>query len=162
RVHKSYYDSSQGQDIAGQIGLTGIAPGDESLQMIQLGVTGYNVPSVGQRFNEVRLNTFVWTDTFSYVRGDHTFKMGVDFAPLQFNDFFPQANPINISFTSIFTGNGLADFLLGKAASFSLGFRQPFINNRITNGEAFFQDDWHLLSRLTLNYGVRYTTQWPT
>jgi hypothetical protein len=33
RTHKSYYDTSQGQDITGQLGLTGIAPGDESLQM---------------------------------------------------------------------------------------------------------------------------------
>jgi hypothetical protein len=162
RVHKSFYDSTQGQDITGQLGLTGIAPGDESLQMVGISVAGYNVATVGQRFNEVRLNTFVWSDNFSYVRGNHTLKMGVEFTRFQFNDLFPPANPISVTFSNIFTGNGLADFLLGRLATFSLGFRQPFINNRITNGEAYLQDDWHVTSRFTLNLGLRYTTQWPT
>ena len=161
RVHKFGSDSSQDTDIPALLGLQNIPEVRETKQFVGLGTTGYASPS-SRRFSEVVLNTFVWTDNFSYIRGKHAFKMGVEFSRFQFNDFFPPSMPLTMTFSGQLSGNGAADFILGRATSISITYLQPWFENRMTTGEAYFQDDWQVSSRLTINWGARYTTQWPT
>jgi Carboxypeptidase regulatory-like domain/TonB-dependent Receptor Plug Domain len=53
------------------------------------------------------------------------------------------------------TGNPFADFLLGDIASFSQGSNQLKFYNRYKIVEPYFQDDWRMTDRLTLNLGLR-------
>ncbi|HKU26695.1 MAG TPA: carboxypeptidase regulatory-like domain-containing protein [Candidatus Sulfotelmatobacter sp.] len=53
------------------------------------------------------------------------------------------------------TGNAFADFLMGNIASFSQGSNQLKFYNRYKIVEPYFQDDWRVTDRLTLNLGVR-------
>jgi len=54
-----------------------------------------------------------------------------------------------------FTGNALADFLLGKFATLTQGAGE--YKNTITNSPAFFiQDDYRVSRKLTLNLGLRW------
>ncbi|HTS61655.1 MAG TPA: TonB-dependent receptor [Candidatus Acidoferrales bacterium] len=58
------------------------------------------------------------------------------------------------------TGNTTADFLLGLVSTGS----QDSPSHKIDNGwyyGLFFQDDWRIAPRLTLNLGVRYDLQMP-
>jgi hypothetical protein len=58
------------------------------------------------------------------------------------------------------TGNVTADFLLGLVSTGS----QDSPSHKIDNGwyyGLFFQDDWRITNRLTLNLGVRYDLQMP-
>ena len=53
------------------------------------------------------------------------------------------------------TGNAFADFLMGNIASFSQGSNQLKFYNRYKIVEPYFQDDWRITDRLTLNLGLR-------
>ncbi|MCI0621285.1 MAG: carboxypeptidase regulatory-like domain-containing protein [Acidobacteria bacterium] len=160
-VRKTGRDSSFGTDIPAQLGLTGIPSDDYAKTFIFLSVTGYGVPSVNVS-SDVALDTFAWSDNLSYTRGSHSFKMGVEFSQYRFNDFTAPNVPLNMQFGGTFSGNGLADFLLARARSLGISFRQPRFEIAFNTAEAYVQDDWKAASNLTLNYGLRFTTQSPT
>ena len=53
------------------------------------------------------------------------------------------------------TGNSFADFLLGNISQFQQVSSTPKYYFRYKILEPYFQDDWHITPRLTLNLGVR-------
>jgi hypothetical protein len=61
----------------------------------------------------------------------------------------------NTSATSVSTGNSFADLLLGQIASFQQASTNIKFYNRYKILEPYFQDDWRVTSRLTLNLSIR-------
>ncbi len=57
--------------------------------------------------------------------------------------------------TAVGTGNAFADFLLGRVASYSQTNSRVKYYNRYKIVEPYFQDDWHITRKLTLNLGLR-------
>ncbi len=66
------------------------------------------------------------------------------------------------------TGNDFADFLLGNPANAKVQFANP--NNPLESTATYFHDwgfiayasdDWHILPKFTLTYGVRYEAFTP-
>ncbi len=111
-------------------------------------------------------NTYHVNSALSWLRGKHEFKIGGDFRRLQTvaNDKagsnglfqferFQTALPTNIGNT----GNSFASFLLGAPdrVEFST-LPVPDVQIRYGYHAGFFQDNWKVNSRLTLNLGVRY------
>ncbi len=111
-------------------------------------------------------NTHTWQGSLSKVLAKHTIKTGVDyrFIPIgelqpnspqpqfNFSAAFTQANPLSASATS---GNSIASFLLGYPSSGSVDSTPAIsISYRYLGG--YFQDDYRVSSKLTLNFGVRY------
>lgn len=119
-----------------------------------LGVTGRFSAGTGWGFTHSR-DTFEVSDTFSTVKGSHYLKMGGEFTrnrTEQLNTFMAGGA---LSFNGQYTGDGAADFLLGRMFSFRQG--SPMTNALRQNGVALFiQDDWKVHSRLTLNLGMRW------
>src|SRR5712692_815458 len=112
--------------------------------------------------------TYTWKDNLVYARGRHILKMGVFLQKFQKNEIYGAITQGRIGFSSssaVSTGNGLADMFLGRIASYNEGTETvngsavggyPKGYWRYTDFEPYFQDDWRVNRKLTLNIGVRY------
>ena len=67
----------------------------------------------------------------------------------------------NLAFTGQFTGNAIADFLLGYARGAELS-NVHVVNQRRYSYAFFVQDDWRASSKLTVNLGLRYDFMTPS
>jgi outer membrane receptor protein involved in Fe transport len=109
-------------------------------------------------------------DTLTWLNGRHTVKVGADLRWERLDVVQPPSPTGAFTFSRLFsdlpgdatTGTPLASFLLGQVQQFSIDLQQEEIRNRAHFQEYFFQDDWRLSSRLTVNGGVRYTLNFPS
>src|SRR5215468_11022869 len=149
-------------DIAGMMGLPGIAhvpkyygPPSVSISGPDGGFSVFDIQrQIGPRDRSNQIYQFV--DTLSWQRGRHFLKFGADLARRQVT--FEQARAPRGSFTfdGTYTGSALADFMLGYV-------RNANINPAHTSTDLwnwwqsyYFNDDWKLTPRLTVNLGLRY------
>jgi hypothetical protein len=107
-------------------------------------------------------NSFQWSDGLTWVKGNHTFKFGVDIRRARFDQFY--YFDVNGEYTFDNSGpNGIipsdgdqyAEFLLGLADDYTQGSGQRE-DIRSTAVYPFAQDSWKLKPNLTLNYGLRW------
>jgi hypothetical protein len=117
-------------------------------------------------------------DTVSWVRGQHNFKFGADIVHNYdlINSLGLAASAPNGSYSYTYLGNFFADiarpagtcaasaneYNLGSFpcySSFSQNFGQAVFSLATTDYGFFFQDNWKLTPKLTLNLGLRYDYQ---
>jgi hypothetical protein len=130
--------------------------------LIDLGSDFVTFGRNGDRNTERQLHQYLATfgDTLTWVINNHNLKMGADFVRNVGQDGFAASrhNPLGrISYR----GGGLdpfADFLLGLPASrvFFVKEARPIMDVHNWEQGYFFQDDWKVTPRLTVNLGVRY------
>ena len=106
--------------------------------------------------------TYTFRDNVSKIVGKHNLQFGVYVVVAQKNEFGGELSngsvPGYLTFDNSSagtTGNSFADLLIGQIASF--GQQSQFIKyyNRYNIAEPYFQDDFHVTPRLTLNLGLR-------
>jgi hypothetical protein len=113
---------------------------------------------------------YTYRDNVAWVHGRHTFKFGFFLEKFQLTEQFGTETQgiYNFSGSTSYhnsTGNGLADMFLGKIQQYTEGTFNA--NGVLTGGygvghwrrtdfEPYFQDDWKVNRKLTLNFGVRY------
>jgi hypothetical protein len=119
------------------------------------GRTGATYSEVWTPWNN-SADDFQLRDDVSWVRGKHQLRMGASWAN------FRKAQPLQDSpqgsfqFNGGFTGYDFADFLLGMSSNYS---EAPLKDTRHWNSVSYatyFQDDWRVNKRLTLNLGLRW------
>ncbi len=105
------------------------------------------------------------SDTAIYSRGLHTFKFGFQLERYR-NNYVPATSSDGaagqIGFTGQYTGSAETDFLLGLPSYMAYG--QGFagtVGQRNDAIGAFFQDDWRVTPRLTVNLGLRWQVFTP-
>jgi hypothetical protein len=162
------------RDVEGELGITGVSSSPIDYGVPSLRFTNY--ASLSDTNPVLRRNqTFHLTDTLSWVKGKHTFRIGGEYRRLQLNNHSnpngrgtfvfsgaitsiqgippqkaeTQALPIN-------TGYDFADFLLGLPQSTSIryGTSDTYFRSYVLVG--FVQDNWKVKSNLTLTAGLRY------
>ena len=106
-------------------------------------------------------NTFSYADTFTWVKGRHTWKFGGSFTPYQNNtvfDFFVDGEFDFDEFNGAF--NPYANFLMGMPEDyFQFGSAPSNIREKATS--LFAQDEWHATRNLVLTLGTRYEYSSP-
>jgi hypothetical protein len=108
-------------------------------------------------------NTWMITDGFSKVHGQHTLKLGGEFRYLQINERNVCAPNGDFTFDGTVTGVDFADYLLG-APTAAAGYNQcsmQFLDSRTRYGGAYGQDSWKVKPNLTLNLGLRWEVSMP-
>ena len=107
--------------------------------------------------------TYTFRDNVTKIISRHNLQFGAYAVAAQKNELggelsagsVPGYLTFNTSNTAVSTGNPLADLLLGRISSY--GQQNQFLKyyNRYKIFEPYFQDDWRVTNRLTLNLGLR-------
>ncbi|HEV7891075.1 MAG TPA: TonB-dependent receptor [Pyrinomonadaceae bacterium] len=128
---------------------------NEPIGIPQISITGSALNFGGPTgFPQGRSDTtYVFSDTFSYLRGAHSFKFGGEFRRFLNNNF--GQDPGTLGFANV---NG---FLAGNVSTFTITLAQAGSNNvtsSISQGAlgVFAQDNYKLRQNLTLELGFRY------
>jgi hypothetical protein len=106
-------------------------------------------------------NTYHYVENLTFISGAHTMKFGADIRRFLFNSFFTSFGRGSFNFDGTFTGNAVADLLLGIPRSADRNLGEPFHNAKTFSSGYYFQDDWKVTPKLTLNLGLRYELNLP-
>ena len=164
-------------NIAGDLGINS-ANGGVSTNPIDFGVPQLNFVNFSGAGDPVpsltRNQTYRYVDTFSILKSKHTIKAGFEIRKIDTNtrtDPTPRgAFTFDGSQTALLdstgkpvsgTGSDFADFLLGLPQATSERFGASSTYFRSWGYVAYAQDDWHMVPKFTLQYGIRYEATTP-
>ncbi len=106
-------------------------------------------------------NQFEFIDSLSWIRGSHAIKAGLDLMMPMHNEFMDvPATRGSVRFRASFTGNAMADYLLGYVSDLQLS-NVFVVHQQHQAYMGYVQDDWKPNARLTVNLGMRYDYMTP-
>jgi hypothetical protein len=142
---------------------------DCSVNFGQLSFSEFS-PWGGAADNGTEQPRFSVKDDFSLIAGNHSFKTGFAFDRQQANGFGQQQIAGQATFdyrntsvpgaTTQTSGSSFASFLLGQAFSGATETIR-YLQQIYPYYAMYWQDDWRLNPKLTVNYGVRYEFTQP-
>jgi hypothetical protein len=173
RVKNTVLHENFGRSVNRAVGLPELSSNPRDFGLSFLRITGLS--PLGDEFNNPQdslTDVFQILDTATWTRGHHIFKFGADLRKTQQNAFrdvqsrgfitftpFVQLNPTTI--IPAFTGNALADLLLGLPL-ISGGAK---VDNpqrlRAESYNFFFNDSFRVTPRLVISAGLRYEYNSP-
>jgi hypothetical protein len=170
--------------IPAQYGIQGIPQFPNNGGLTQIVITGLQTLGSNQYLpSDEATATIQVTDDFTRIYGKHGFKMGLEFQNAKFSTLQPVASHGTFQYNGTYTDvpnqgtvNGIAQLLLTPIAapatingnpnpngySYSGGSQSVTASNiNKTYDEKkylalYFQDDWKMTSKMTLNLGVRW------
>jgi hypothetical protein len=173
-------------DVSSELGLTGIStnPADFGLPSINFtNFTGISDPN----YSLARSQTYRYVDSLRWMKAKHTITLGGEFRKMNIDRDSDPAPNGQFSFTGLMTsqltstgipvtspadcqtatpsgpciGNDFADFLLGYPANTKVQYGDTATYFRNWGFVGYASDDWHMIPKFTLTYGVRYEAFTP-
>ncbi|MBI4474382.1 MAG: carboxypeptidase regulatory-like domain-containing protein, partial [Acidobacteria bacterium] len=176
RLIGGIYETLYGQDLAKQVGITGVqsqlnprgatnctkdnrCKTGSNLGFPRADVSGYS-RQVGTYSPQLRYgNTWHYFDMLAITKGTHQIKTGAEYRAMSMNLYFDNIPNGSFTFDGRYSGNAMADLLLGLPASTSRFVGDGRAYQRSKAASVFFQDDWKVTPELTLNLGMRWEVQ---
>lgn len=119
------------------------------------GSTGTNYDVTGWPWNN-QANDYQVREDISWAKGAHHFKFGGSWAIYKKVQDLNDDTQGRFNFNGSFTGNDFADFLTGYSNNYhELALQDAGYWNAVS-WAAYFQDNWRVSRRLTLNLGLRW------
>ncbi len=165
-----------GENLAGKIGLKGVSdaafpsfviPGYGFASSLAI---GGSTAALGNSTAVARFQTPILDrqiiDAVTWQHGRHAFKFGGEFRAGANDEIRDRSSAGNFSFSPLITGfngtggNGLASFLLGQVNTAAIQVSDK-IPSRASYFGVYFQDDWRVTDRLTINAGLRWEVELP-
>lgn len=149
-------------DIAGQLGiaLTSRRPQDFGPPRVQIAGPegGFNLFDLQNQIGPRDRGYDVWqiTDGLSWQRGRHLLKIGLEFNKRYYSKLQARDPRGLYRFDGIYTGSGLADFLLGYITRAEINPVPTVIDMSSLWQAYYFNDEWKMTPNLTLTLGLRY------
>lgn len=148
---------NRGTDFARNVGLQGVTSDPRDVGFPQIS-TGGAFSTMGDPtvFTTRKNRHFELYDNVTVDRGAHRLKFGAYYFHLKLRPEQPDNARGAFTYTGQFTGNALADFLLGYPTAATSGIGRGDEDGRTNWLHLYAQDDWQAGSNLTVNIGLRY------
>lgn len=132
-----------------------------SIEVNSLGLTGFNAANsrtaIGLAVNlpQSRVNnTYQLQYTAGYIRGNHTYKAGIDFRQQHIKSLFLPTLRGRLAYNTL--QDVVDDLAATSQINAALKGGSTFYYNRFNDYMFFIQDEWRITPKFTLNYGIRY------
>jgi hypothetical protein len=118
----------------------------------------------------LRTTNYQFSDNVAMIRGSHKIQFGGQYVGRRFQvwqTIYPRGFYIYLGFSSLFTtgqfvpGADVADFLLGAPLTLLREYMDQPAKLRTYQYNLYFQDDYTVTRRLTINLGIRYDVYPP-
>lgn len=174
RFQENFPDVSDPEFTWDQVGIRNIPQVDTfpTRLMPRVVMSGFNDIFGNQYLNESSRQQINFQANMSETRGRHSIKYGFEWAQLLRHNRASGRSSGQLEFNGIWSrqyrnvgqgprdGSSIADLLLGHQSGGFIAFNDTFLR-REPYIAGFFQDDWKVNDKLTLNLGVRYDIQFP-
>jgi hypothetical protein len=149
------------QNLASEMGFRNllVSPVDFGLPRVQ--ITGYS--QMGHSVNTFRhwTNTYRLGDTMNLVHDRHLLSFGGEVAVSRNPQITTNAVNGRLTFTGRFTGDPVADYLLGAYSAVTVQTSGVVSDYRYSRYSLFLQDNYKATNRLSLNLGLRWEYHQP-
>jgi len=150
--------SLNGRNWVADIGLQNLAGGIDPIDYGRPGFTfvGYTGNGEGGITQGATENVFSVSNATSWVKGSHNIRFGLQAQYRRYEQLTEVPPRGGFTFNGQFTGNPVADFLLGYCSTCTGAFgssRSLYTSPTIA---PFFDDNWQMSPKLTLQMGVRW------
>lgn len=150
------------RDWAADIGFPGGTTNVAARGLPQFEATGYILLGPAYDLPKVwTFNNYQYSGAATKIHAAHTFKFGGDFLRMQYFSRNYGDTRGRLTFNGRFTGETMADMLLGWPSSSRRQLDAAGPYHLISNYSAYVQDDWKVGPALTLNLGLRYELMKP-
>jgi len=117
--------------------------------------TGSNYTTNWMPWNN-KADSYQIRDDVSWSKGRHQMKIGFGWLLYKKNQDWFKNTQGNFQFNGHFTGNDFADYLLGYASNYTEDAVKSAGNWNNVSWSTYFQDNYRVTNRLTLNLGLRW------
>lgn len=163
RVALAANQENQDRNLNAAVGLPVISSRTRDTGLTFTTIPGFS--PIGDEFNNPQnsvTNTFQVLDTATYSRSRHLIKFGFDIRVMQQNAFRDVQSRGFLAFSpQAFTGNALADMLLGLPVTTGVARLDNPQHLRGESYSVFGSDGLRIRPNLTLTYGLRYEFNSP-